>query len=284
MVLMSGVVAVASPRCAGQACTDVAVEASVEAGPGELTLADLLARGACAQLRQAAAQVGLGAVPRAGSVRVLDGREIRRMLERLEGASLSLGKIGSTAIPERVVVKQQGAMKSCAEIAQFVAGAAGDLQNVPSRWRENLDCAAARGVPEEAALELTKSGWRTARERWEFALRCARPEDCVPFMVWVQAPKADAAGAGSRGGTLPHFGVFRESSPRLQAGVGGAERLVATGQTATLTWDQAGIRVVLPVTCLDAGALGQVVRVRVKNAGRILRAEVVGEGRLRASL
>jgi hypothetical protein len=284
MGLVSGVFAVASLGCcAAQACTEVAVEASVEAGPGELTLADLLARGACAPLREAAAQVSLGAAPRPGSARVLEGRVVRRLVEDAAAGVVSRGKTGGMTVPERIVVKRRGAAKSCAEIARFVAGAAGELANAPRSWQENVDCAAARDIPQEAALELKKSGWSAARARWEFALRCARPGDCVPFMVWVRDPKTAVAGAESRSGTVGRGSAFGET-PRLRDGAGGAERLVKAGQTATLTWDQAGIRVVVPVTCLDAGGLGQLVRVRLKNAARILRAEVVGEGRLRASL
>jgi flagella basal body P-ring formation protein FlgA len=62
------------------------------------------------------------------------------------------------------------------------------------------------------------------------------------------------------------------------------EQLIKPGQTATLRWDEGGIRIVLPVTCLDAGALGQTVRVQFKNARRILRAEILSDGTLRAGL
>jgi hypothetical protein len=284
-MLLSGMLWATSLRSsAQQACTEVAVEASVEAGPGALSLADLLAPGVCPQWREAAAQVSLGAAPRPGSVRVLDGREIRRRLERLDDRLASgmsrVGKTGTMAIPERIVVKRRGARKSCVEIARFVAGAAAaeDLANAPTGWRENLDCAAARGIVDEAPLALIKTNWSAALERREFALRCARPEDCVPFLVWVHEPKASA------GGTSQSLHASAESSSRLRTAVSVKDRLVEPGQTASLTWDQAGIRVVLPVTCLDAGTLGQFVRVRLKNAARILRAEVVGVGTLRASL
>jgi len=100
-------------------------------------------------------------------------------------------------------------------------------------------------------------------------------------MVWAHEPKTLLTGmAGSPSATAVHL----NEPPRLRPVASGAERLVAPGETATLTWDQGGIRVVLPVTCLDAGAMGQFVRVRLKNATRILRAEVVGAGTLRASL
>jgi hypothetical protein len=284
LMLMSGMVAAGSLECRAEpACAEVAVEASVEAGPGELTLADLLARDTCEQLRSEAARVSLGTAPQSGRVRILDGREIRRQLEVLADAVGSVGKSAGLSVPERIVVKRRGETKSCAEIARFVAGAATAevLAKVPTRWREDLDCAAARGIPEEMPLALAKSTWNRTLERWEFALGCARPGDCVPFMVWAHEPKTLLTGmAGSPSATAVHL----NEPPRLRPVASGAERLVAPGETATLTWDQGGIRVVLPVTCLDAGAMGQFVRVRLKNATRILRAEVVGAGTLRASL
>jgi hypothetical protein len=308
--LLSGAFAVAALGCArGQACRQVTVEPNVEIGaeigvetgveaePGAVTLADLLGRGACPQLRAAAAQVQLGSVPRVGSVRVLDGGEVRRMLVRLEGGledgSLSLGKIGNTIIPERVVVRRRGAMKSCAEIAGFVArsasgsGAAEEMANLDGRWREDLDCAGARGIPEKATLELGKSGWSPGLERWEFALRCARPGDCIPFMVWVPGSKAAVAAIALAKSAPRRASASGELARRVgdaANGANGEPRLVKAGQTASLTWDEAGVRVVLPVTCLDAGGLGQFVRVRLKNAPRTLRAEVVGQGALRANL
>jgi hypothetical protein len=304
--LLSGVFAAAALGCArGQACRQVTVEPDVEIGvesavetePGSLTLADLLAPGSCAQVRAAAARVQLGSVPRAGSVRVLDGGEVRRMLVKLEGElereleggieddGASPGKIGSAIIPARVVVRRKGETKSCAEIARFVARAAatGDMPNLDSRWREDLDCAGARGIPEKAVLEVAKSGWNAARARWEFALRCARPGDCIPFMVWVAAAKSASAMA-SLSEARRRASASGKFSPGLEDGTNDNQGLVKAGQTATLTWDERGIRVVLPVTCLDAGGLGQFVRVRLKNAARILRAEVVGQGTLRAIL
>jgi hypothetical protein len=284
-MLMGGALAATSLRSsARETCSQVTVDASIEAGPGELTLADLLSPGACPQLREAAVEVTLGAAPLPGSVRVLDGREVRRRIEKLEaglaGGMVRAEKTDAMRIPERIVVKRRGATKSCAEIARFVAGAAAaeDLLNAPSRWREDLDCAGARGVPGDAALELTNTNWSAVFERREFALRCAQPRDCVPFLVWVREPKVSSGGMSQRSHASGAY------SSQVLTSANGRGRLVEPGQRASLTWDQAGIRVVLPVTCLDAGGLGQFVRVRLQNAARILRAEVVGQGTLRASL
>lgn len=278
MVLMTGVFAAVALPCGAQlACPEVAVEAKVEAWTGTLTLADLLERDTCLQLWEAAAHVALGAAPRVGSTRVLDGDQVRRLLEGLEGEGSIRGKTVGVKVPERIVVQRAGATKSCAEIARFVAGVAPpqDLAGAPSRWQQDLDCAGARGIAVAAGLELTRNSWNAALQRREFALRCVRPEDCVPFLVWVHEEKTSSAPVANSG-TSRHF------APSLGANVAG--HLVKPGQTAMLTWDESGIRVVLPVTCLDAGALGQFVRVQFKNTARILRAEVVGDGSLRASL
>jgi hypothetical protein len=298
IALIAGVFAVVSHQAAAEpACREVTVPASVETGREELTLADLL-RGDCPPLREAAAQVGLGAAPRAGSVRVLEGRHIRGLLEELAGPGLSLKQIAGIEIPRRIAVRRAGGTKSCEEIARLVAKAA-PARGVESAlgWgRQNLDCAAARGIPEESPLELTKTVWNASLRRWEFSLRCVRAEDCVPFLVWAGEPRTSAAGAvRSPSGAAPGFTAYAGSSSSsslspssslslLETNAAGAELLVKRGQTATLSWERGGIRVVLPVTCLDGGGLGQFVRVRFKNAPRVLTAEVVGEGMLRATL
>ena len=290
LVLIGGTFGAGSLRCAAEsACREVTVQANVEAAPGELTLADLLPPDTCLELRRAAALVGLGAVPRAESVRVLDGRQIRRRLEDLRDASLKLKTVTGMHVPVRIVVRRAGATKSCAEIAEFVTGsaAARDLASASIRWQENFDCAAARRLPEETPLELMKTAWNAPLQRWEFGLRCIKPEDCVPFMVWTYKEKRSASAhlADAQGDGAGRVSFLAASSvPGVAEATAAGERtgLVKRGQTATLTWDQGGIRAVLPVTCLDAGGLGQVVRVRFKNAPRIMWAEVTGEGTLRA--
>jgi Chaperone for flagella basal body P-ring formation len=283
-VMTAAIFAAVPIRCAAQpACPKVAVESSVEAGQGQLTLADLLGPGSCSQVREAAKQVSLGAAPRPGSVRVFEGRRIRALLEELvNGGTENLREAALMKVPERIVVQRAGTMKSCAEIAGFVASASAaqdqDTGKAPGGRQQNLDCAAARSVPQSAPLELIRTVWNAALQRREFALRCARPEDCVPFLVWTD--EREKSGGGLRRAAFPAGSSAALANP----GASGGELLIKAGQTAILTWDQGGIRVVLPVTCLDAGGLGQFVRVRFKNAAGTLRAEVLGDGTLRASL
>jgi hypothetical protein len=260
------------PVCLAEtACRALVVRSQVEAAEGGLTLADLLGSGTCPQWYRAAAQVSLGATPRAGSVRVIDGGEIRRLMEGL-GEHEFAGR--QAYVPERVVVRQARALKSCGEIADFVATVRAEGEPGGSEALKNIDCAAARNIPANASLELLKTGWNAGLERREFALRCRRPEQCIPFLVWSREPASEAS----------LDGLLRARKTE-SAKTGSAEaRLIKPGQTAMLTWEQAGIRVVLPVTCLEAGGLGEFVRVRFKNAAGTLRAEIVGASAVRASL
>lgn len=290
-LITGGFAAVSLPGCTQPVCGAVVVRAQVEAAQGALNLADLLAPGTCPPLYREAAQVSLGRVPRAGSVRVLDGRQIRRLLEDFGNLvfgglasgdhgsgerGMNLAKDDNQRIPERVVVRQAGAVKTCAEIAKFISRSERSLDvTEASEWGDSLDCAAARNIPKNSSLELLKTTWNAGLERREFALRCGHPEDCVPFLVWThEKPPASR---------VPRSVPSRKSENPAANG-SDIVQLIKPGQTAMLTWEQAGIRLVLPVTCLEAGGFGQFIRVRFKNANRTMRAEIIGAGTLRASL
>jgi hypothetical protein len=266
-----------APSCAsaGAACARLRVKDSVQIGGGELTLADLLSADTCLPVRMMAARISLGVAPLAGTVRVLERSQVRGLLEELGSASGLKDEVEN--VPAKIVVQRWEVKKSCAAIAGFaLRSSSTDGNRGPSL--ENFDCAAAQSIPEDAALELTKSAWNPALRRWEFSMRCARAEDCVPFLVWAGGtPKGRVYGVRS--------GAMLSSVQEPSAAYGAeSERLIKAGQTAILRWDEGGIRIVLPVTCLEGGALGQTVRVRFKNAGRILRAEILSDGTLRAGL
>jgi hypothetical protein len=277
-VLIGGVCALAVSRCAAlPACAEVTVRASVEIAQGTFSLADLLVGVTCREMREAAAQVRLGVAPRAGSVRVFDGQQVRGLITALASSKSGDAESGVNAamtmrIPERVEVRPADVVKTCAQIAASLARAAGSRDSAGGRgkWQRHLDCAAARHVPGEAQLELVRTNWNQALQRWEFSVRCVRPEACVPFMVWAQEETPNSEGV--------------HPEVHLPAPLNHRPLLVKPGQTATLMWEQGGIRVVLPVTCLEAGGLGEVVRVRLKNVPRTLRAEVMSDGTLQVRL
>jgi hypothetical protein len=257
-------------------CSQLRVKDYVELRGGEFTLADLLSSGTCSRMHEMASRVNLGAAPTAGTVRVLGRSQVQGWLDALAAASGISDEIASP-VPAKIVVQRAGARKSCAAIADFARQSLtqADGRDVPL---ENFNCAAAQSIPEGTRLALTKSAWNTGLQRWEFSLRCSQSEDCVPFLVWARAVSGSRASKPGR--TLLPFPSLRKS---FETHGGGNERLIKTGQTATLCWDERGIRIVLPVTCLDSGTLGQTVRVEFKNARRILRAEIMSDGTLRAT-
>jgi hypothetical protein len=302
VVLFGGALLLAARLCfAEQICGAITLPASVEAGGDELTLADLLPPDACPQMYRKAARISLGSAPPLGGVRVLDGGPIGRLIAGLEDLPAAARKTNlfrankntssKEKIPERIVVRRAGGVKSCAEIERFLAGnfAAGvfarggagpkELRQQGQREEpEEWNCAGAHAVPAHAEIELAKTTWNPGLKRWDFALRCVHTEDCVPFLVWARG-----ADIYPEPQTEPQ--VRANATRRLRTGqVAGRAPAVERGQTAMLTWEQGGIRVVLPVTCLEAGAAGQFVLVRFQNAPRTLRAEVVGPGVVRVSL
>jgi hypothetical protein len=145
---------------------------------------------------------------------------------------------------------------------------------------ENLDCA---GVPSRvpvAHFQLKKVFYDRTLHSWEFLAHCVNGGDCTPFLIrWPRpggepAPNksvAEVPVAFARASASPIF-----SPPPL------AHFLLRAGDTATLVWDQDGIRAVLPAVCLEKGNVGDAIRVRIKNGTRVLRAEIVNESLLRA--
>jgi len=89
----------------GRNCQPPVVLARVSIPDGNLSLADLLAPETCAQLRESASRVRLGVAPLPGSPRVLDGADVRPLLERL---AASVDRDASPfPIPARIVIQRQ---------------------------------------------------------------------------------------------------------------------------------------------------------------------------------
>jgi len=278
-------VAGASP---GQSTCRTRVPESVVVAPGEeFSLADLLTSGSgsCAALRHAAASVPLGRAPLAGSARVLAGSEVRMVLHKLaEDMGQDAGEFASILVPERITVRRAGARASCADIGRRLAAAAPGA----------VDCGAANRISADAPLEFTQPAWDPALGSWELCARCVDPADCVPFLVRLRGSDPQAETGTPFGGVrseMVRSKMARSTIARLaatsfrQAASGPARALpmVRPGQTVILLWDQDGIRLVVPVVCLDPGAPGERVRARMVHGGALLHAIVVGAGMLRAA-
>jgi hypothetical protein len=314
---------------AAQPCAGIKIRSSVEVGDAGLSLAELLAPGACPEVLRTAAHIRLGDPPLPGSVRVLEGDDVRQVIERLleqlseqlPGYALRSTMIGTATtgkgmhVPERIIVRRAGSRMSCPEITEVLSHAlrsgVGDPEIADSKFTntdgtdraapaltQTLDCSSALHIPQGAPLKLTKQFWDPALHNWEYSLRCVHPGDCVPFLIRARGRVARTAytvplRVTSRSPihgppVCPSLALSHSfqalPGPGPAATLAREPLLVRPGEIVTLTWEEAGIRLVLPVICLDRGGLGQKVRARMKTGGRVLRAEVVGEAKLRAAL
>ena len=262
----------------GQVACRARVEASVEVASGPFSLADLLAGDACPVLQQAAAGVRLGNAPLAGSVRVLQGNDVRILLESIARAKNGSSVSAVLEVPERITVRSAGARATCAEIgARMLANksdplkpASPDADMSPDSLR-GIDCGAADRIPSEADLEFKRRLWDPVLASWEVTARCVHREDCVPF--WVRVPSGDFMAA---------IAPAQSSNPVTLAAPHGVP-LVHAGDAVTLLWDQDGIRMTARAICLDRGGQGDAVRARVVHGGSVVRAIVVDAGSLRAA-
>lgn len=272
-----------NPVSAGQqACGPVAVRADVEVPGGELSLADLLAAGACPKLVQAASRVHLGRAPLVGSVRVLEGNTVLGLFRQLQtdgvGRALALESID---VPRRVSVRRSGRRASCADIELQIR----DPRFSGPPGAPALDCGGAGRIRQDAPLEFGRAFWDPASESWEVTARCVQAADCVPFLVRAAGRDSHVESAGR-----PDVGAStglraEESEPHSDRAAHCANTgtpLVRPGQTVTLVWDESGIRLVARAVCLDRALQGQSVRARILRGGRVVRAVAVSAGTLRA--
>ena len=206
------------------------------------------------------------------------GEELRARLERL-GSSDPRKQELSVQVPERVVVRAAEGRASCAEIwASLASGGAPGVPTTRPQKPGEVTCGATERVRSHADFEAVRKSWDPLLASWNLVARCRRPEECVPFLVRVPGSTASQQ-------------FVRPSSPRKPKpgliGPPAALRLdrdlaVKPGQRVTLQWEERGIRLEIPVVCLDGGAKGDTVRARVGQRGRVLRAIVMDSGQLRA--
>lgn len=101
-------------------------------------------------------------------------------------------------------------------------------------------------------------------------LRCLDPHACLPFYVLI-------TGTAEQREQSPEA---VESSPRVE--MSGAKPLMRSGDPATMIFANHGLRISMPVICLQNGRQGQMVRVASTDHRRFYKAEILGPGLLKA--
>lgn len=105
------------------------------------------------------------------------------------------------------------------------------------------------------------------------SLKCDRSA-CMPFYVTLTDLRFPA--------DIKEKLTFRNSRTGWLVGASkvNAEPAVRQGDVASLSLQKNGMRISVPVVCLEQGAPGRVIRTRIVGTRRIAAAEVVGPGRL----
>ena len=104
---------------------------------------------------------------------------------------------------------------------------------------------------------------------------------CLPFVVRIAVPQdvrvAESKRDPNRSKPLP----ARMTNQRFPSA---AHSLVRPGEIVTLLWEEGPMRLTRTMVCLDHGDMGQTVRTRAREGGRVVRAHVLAAGLVKAEL
>jgi Chaperone for flagella basal body P-ring formation len=106
---------------------------------------------------------------------------------------------------------------------------------------------------------------------WLVRLACAPSRDCLPFHALLSGCHP----TGSLAGTSAVFGPHSATGAARSAAVAGW--VTTSGERVELTGGDSQITVKVKAVCLEAGRLGDTVRVRALGSNRIVSATVVGD-------
>jgi flagella basal body P-ring formation protein FlgA len=284
---------------------------TVTLGAPIVHVSDLLPGGAPGSLKARAAEIALGNAPRPGLVRIISGMEIRSLL--IDEPDL----LERLTIPDRIAVQRSFRSLSTSELLQVIRLRLG-AQTTPDsvNWSpSDLKLSAPVYVTlDDPGLEVTRIELDTLRRQTRFRLWTSKEPSILPFWVTlaheVKVPTLVArhdipAGTEAqvtdfqveeRGGTADGQGLVTASDlpglePRAAVKSGQALTrsalapvvMIQPGRPAKLVVEGAHYRISTTVIPLQAGVLGQQIRVREVDSQHILLVEVVGRGELRAT-
>lgn len=265
-----------APCVASDGSGVVPLRAAVEVKPGVLWLSDLLPDDAPASLQKAGAAIEICRTPQPGSVRILEAQQIGRRLRQQPDIFRQL------IVPPRISVRAAGwPMRE-----ETVRGAIAKLLREQGGGNELPDGAKLQWAETFAAtvdhplLEATGLAWDERQQDLQVRLRCLSRRSCGSFLVRVILTSAISQQWHDNLSAGPGTGA---GQPQSASGALG-QALAEPGKPATLVLDNRSMRISLRVICLQRGSLHQQIRVFDARSRRVFRAEVVGAGRLHATL
>ncbi len=251
----------------------VALLADSEVGGDTILLASLLPPNAPPAFQNAAAAISLGSLPQTGSTRRFSRDTVAAAIA---GGGLPLS---SFVVPEFMTVRRAGRPLTREEIFAAIqtALAKRHTAGLPEFGPQDLVYDAAITVPNgDVRLDVTQISFDQAIGCALFRLRPRAVPSAPQFYVTARfAPGASAI-------TVPrlHKSVPLSDSQILEGP--GATILVDPRQSARLHLHSQDADMLLAVSPLQRGHLGETIRVRLRASGKTLQARVVGNNSLDA--
>lgn len=239
-----------------------------------IRLLDLLPPDAPAALRTVARSLELGRAPLPGSVRLLTQQQIAARLADEKEIQ------GQLAIPAQTLVERVGwpirQSTVLAAVSDFLHAQGweetkGVAESVS--WSEGV---AARD--EDPELQVAGVKMNPSQNTLEARLHCADKSLCGNFLARIALARGRKM-AGATFQTKPNLAPGKANLSVLR---NRNAALVKRGAPAELTMESSGIRILLPVICLQAGDVGDSVLVRAEGR-QVFSAQIVAAGQLRAA-
>ena len=229
-----------------------------------IVLARLLPPDTPRSIHEKAEGIALGRAPLPGSARTFSRNYIESLLT---GAGFPAVQF---AVPETVVVRREVAALTPEKVwLALRAAAARHGWALPQDLRpEEIEWAAPVAAPEaEAPLEVQEAYLDPLLHQMRFRLHVAGNPNAPSFSAWCPARTQPRAQSGAKWSAGEPFAAGQHASA--------AAELVSPRRLATLHLHSENSFAMLQVRPLDAGALGQSIRVRLPSNGHTLRARVI---------
>ena len=287
----------------GSAASKIALVTEVNVVADAIVLADLLPSGGMAErVREVARGVELGSTPQLGTPRRLRGAAIAVAIEQ------SGLRADDFAIPDVIVVERAGRPLDGVEIlatiqaavGEFSLSSGGEAAVLAMRPEDMLWDTALRVALGDAGLQVREMFVDLSTRRASFRL-VTNSGTGVEFAVLGRiAAKADEVREISQsalpisGRTELHrfVGPKRDSNVSESARIPGKARVsdqflnlpvaIAAGGLAQIWLHSENSSIVMLVKALQAGRVGETIRVRLPQSGRTMRAVVTGPAELEA--
>ena len=239
-------------------------------------LSDLLPANASESLRARASQIAMGATPQPGNERVLEHDAIESQF------NTNVSILTEVSIPERIVVRTDSRPITvnevfetiCATLAQKGLVSAGTLRPEDILLESQILVA-----PGDSGLQVMRMDLDRGLRRARFLLWPSHSPKVLPFFAMAKL-EGDLAGFPYRAtADFGHIANTRAIVPPA-ARPAKAEILVGQGERATLMLRSDALRMFVEVVSMERGAMGQQIRVRMTETGKILNARVDGRSHL----